>query len=162
MTFTIAWSPDGSRLASIGMAYATIFDMQTRTALVRIGELPDRRTLLWVTWSPDGTRVATPGLEGLAYLWDATTGDLLMILQSNDTEQVYQVEWQPGGNLLVGLNDYALIFWDTTTGQQVGRLATPDRAVHVAWSPDGTQLAYGGAMGSDLSMVSVEQIVNAP
>lgn len=145
--FTLAWSPDGSRLASAGWSRTIIWDTQTWTPLIRIGEPPETPTPLWVSWSPDSTRVVTPGMDGLAHIWDATTGSLLMTLQSGDVDPLEQVEWQPEGSLLVGRNDTALIFWDAATGQQTQRKSTPERLIHVAWSPGGTQLAYGDEHG---------------
>lgn len=140
--FTVAWSPDGSRLASIGWAQTTIWDTQTWTALVQMGEPTHMPTTFWVAWSPDGTRVVTPGSDGLAYIWDATTGELLMTLQSGDENQLDQIEWQPGGNLLVGRSEHSLIYWDATTGQLVDRMDTSEWIGYVAWSPDGSQLLY--------------------
>lgn len=140
--FKVAWSPDGSRLAGTSWTTTIIWDAQTWRVLVQMGEKSHLPTTFWVTWSSDGTRVATPGRDGLAYIWDATTGDLLFTLQSGDENQLYQIEWQPGGDLLVGLSDHALIYWDATTGQRVERMDTPAQLTYVAWSPDGRRLLY--------------------
>jgi WD40 repeat protein len=140
--FTVAWSPDGNRLASTGWAQTTVWDTQTWTPLVQMGEPSYMPTTFRVAWSPDGTRVVTPGSDGLAYIWDATTGSLLMTLASGNEEQLHQIEWQPGGDLLVGRTDHALIYWDATSGQQVDRKDTSEWIGYVAWSPDGSQLLY--------------------
>jgi WD40 repeat protein len=66
--WALAWSPDGTRLATADAAgTAEVWDASTGAQLFVLeghaGDVTD------VSWSPDGTRLATAGTDGTVKVW---------------------------------------------------------------------------------------------
>ncbi len=137
----LAWSPDGSRLATTG-AEVVIWDGKTGERLLTIETLAS----YYVAWSPDGTRVVTGGASGgAAQVWDVATGSLVHTLQGPGSS--HEVAWSPDGTRIAtghSGRDAAVQIWDAGTGQSLYslRLAAHTSAA-LAFSPDGTLLAVG-------------------
>jgi len=71
----LAYTPDGSRLATVSPQRVTFWDTQTHE---RIGELRVTEELRRVGFLPDGSGMITTSLEGSARLWKALpSGDRL-------------------------------------------------------------------------------------
>ena len=71
---SVAFSPDGSRLASCSFDRTVrLWDVETGRQLARIGEHP--QFALGVAFSPDGSQVASIGKEGLLCIWNLRTGE---------------------------------------------------------------------------------------
>ena len=94
----LAWSPDGTRLATGGGSAAT----------ARCGVRPDHRHHhhhppppprrgAALAWSPDGTRLATAGYggDGQVRVWDPTTATTITTLPDHPGE-VSALAWSPG------------------------------------------------------------------
>jgi WD40 repeat protein len=69
---TVAWSPDGKRLASGGYdRYVKVWDPQTGREML---SLPGHnKSVDSIAWSPDGTQLATADTETVR-IWDASVG----------------------------------------------------------------------------------------
>lgn len=139
---SVAWSPDGTRLASGGYDYMVrVWDMATGAALAVL----DGHTG-WVgsvAWSLDGTRLASSGgADSTVRVWDATTGVALAILDGH-TSSVESVAWSPDGRWLASASrDRTVRVWDVATGTALVILeGHTGEVMSVAWSPDGTRLA---------------------
>jgi WD40 repeat protein len=136
----VAWSPDGSRLASAGKdGVAKIWEARGGRTVVLRGH---SRPLHALAWSPDGRRLATAGSDGTVRLWNAETGTQEAVLKGH-VGPVRAVTWSPDGALLAsGGADRVVRLWDSSTGTQARSLRASQGAVwSLAWSPDGSSLA---------------------
>ncbi|RYP29509.1 hypothetical protein DL767_006699 [Monosporascus sp. MG133] len=97
--YSVAFSPDGSRLAS-GSYDRTVkvWDAATGACLSTLeghgGEVNS------VAFSPNGSRLASGSYDGTVKVWDAATGAYLLILAGHG-DSVYSVAFSPDGNYLI-------------------------------------------------------------
>lgn len=141
----VAWSPDGSTIASAG-------------GTARAGEPWDAAVRLWnpqtgaptatlegqttpidaLAWSPDGSRLAAGGWYN-TLVWDAATHALSYELGRGAAV----LAWSPDKTLLASGGDRGgLYLWDAATGEQRALLKGHRGTVEaIAWSPDGSTLA---------------------
>jgi WD40 repeat protein/serine/threonine protein kinase len=148
---SIAYSPDGRRLASISMEPAgrdlgevKVWDAQTGQVLLTIPSGGDS-----VAYSPDGKRLASAG-GWQVKVWDAQTGQDLFTLAVRDGVKVTgvrSVAFSPDGKRLASSHiDGTVRVWDAQTGQELRVLKGHTHWVYsVAFSPDGKRLASASA-----------------
>ena len=145
---SVAWSPDGTRLASTGDdGVVRIWDVATGTPLHTLIMPLFVRSM---AWSPDGTRLASIGDVEVVRIWDAVTGTQLHIMKGDTGFArsmtmplfVRSMAWSPDGTRLASTGDDEVVrVWDAGTGTQLHTLKGHTRSVEsVAWSPDGTRL----------------------
>jgi WD40 repeat protein len=144
----LAWSPDGSWLASGSRDASARFWHDDGTPGPVFQE--HQGDILCVAWSPDGERIATGSRDATVRIWnrDGTPGPIL----NGHTLAVFAVAWSPDGKRLVSAGrDGSVRLWDAAgTPNQV--LVRYNVAVDaVAWSPDGSRIAAGNRV-NDLQL----------
>ncbi len=107
-TYDIAYSPDGSRLATAG---ADGTGEALGPGVWPVGALlfPDMATggLSGIAFSPDGRRVAAGGVDGAVFVGDSITGQTVLTLTGH-TDMVWGLAFSPDGSRL------ATTSWDRT------------------------------------------------
>ncbi len=141
---SVAWSPDGKRIASA----SDDGTVQVWDALTGGHVFPYRGHTLAVyavAWSPDGKRIASASDDETVQVWDAATGHRILNYRRH-AGPVLAVAWSPDEKRIASASaDGTVQVWDAATGHRIltyRRHAGPVLAV--AWSPDGTQLASAG------------------
>jgi WD40 repeat protein/serine/threonine protein kinase len=145
--FSVAFDPDGSRLASASAdGTIKVWDVasgqELRELKGHIGQVSS------VAFSPDGSRLASASDETIK-IWDAARGQVLRTLKGH-TGDVQSVTFSPDGRRLASASvDNTIKVWDLARGNEPRTLKGHTGAVlSVAFSPDGSRLASASYDGT--------------
>ncbi len=141
---SIAFSPDGQELASVG-----------EDGTVKVWQIEPGRLLRTfeghegmakaVTFSPSGRIIASSGTDKTIKLWNAQGGGLLRTISVRS--EVNALLFSRRGQAVIGAqSDCNIRLWQVSTGEPIGLLANHSDIVHgIALSPDGNTLVSGSA-----------------
>jgi serine/threonine protein kinase len=143
--YSVAYSPDGKRLASASADRTVkVWDATSGQLALTLKEHTDPvfGGALSVAFSPDGQRLASASQDGTVKVWDATSGQLALTLKEH-THWVISVAFSPDGTRLASASeDKTVKVWDATSGQELLTFQGHTGGVRsVAFSPDGKRLA---------------------
>ncbi len=137
---SIAWAPDGLRLA-VGGQDGRVRVYQAVTWVeeaVLHGHVAGIETL---DWSADGALLATGGNDSTVLIWDIATGAIAQRLDAH-TEHLLNVAWAPDSTqLLTAGADKQAILWDATTWTYTAPKWHQGQVLASAWSPNGKYFA---------------------
>ena len=130
----LAWSPDGSRIATGSDDGVRVWDAVTGESLFSLEHGSKVRS---VAWSSDDGRIATGFGDGVR-VWDAVTGENVLSLEHG--HKVWSVAWSPDGSRIATGSFGAAQVWDAVTGKELLSLECGHGVKSVAWSPDGSRI----------------------
>ena len=142
---SVAFSPDGSTLASGSWQEVRLWDAKTGQEKATL--TGHTGWVFSVAFSPDGQTLASASGGGYpdntVWLWDAKTGQHKATLTGH-TGEVESVAFSPDGGTLASGSWQEVRLWDAKTGQHKATLTGHTGWVwSVAFSPDGGTLASG-------------------
>jgi WD40 repeat protein len=137
--FSLAWSPDGTRIAA-ACDDKVIRVWNTETERL-VSTYRCSGSASHVAWSPDSRYLASAHTDR-AQVWDTFTGKEVVTYHEH-TDHVRCVAWSPDGAFLATAgNDRTVHVWEPLTGKRIYVYRDhSDMTTSVAWSPDGTCIA---------------------
>lgn len=150
----VAWSPDGSQIASGGWDNTLrLWDVNSGE---QIGIIEINDQFLAVAWSPTGEQImATTWGSPILIFEVATTRQIGELVGFEDTVQ--HLRFSPDGHWLAAAdsNEHSTIrVWDAQTGELHLEFPAHDGPIgNLSWTPDGTQLMSTSADGESLARV---------
>lgn len=144
---SVAWSPDGTYIAS-GDGKGTIQVWNATTESLSFS-IKHANWVSAVAWSPDGKRLATGSHDQMVNIWRTDSGGSLFTFREHKS-QVSTLAWSPDGrHIASGSWDGVVMLWDATSGTIVCTyrhfVPVGTAAVHaLQWSPDSKYVASAG------------------
>ena len=152
MVMTIAFSPDGRRVASGGVVggypqkgEARVWDAATGREIYNLQG--NGSHVAGIVFSRDGKRLVTASWDQTVRVWDAENGREVQVLRGH-TSYVWSAAFNPSGTRLVtpGFDGTAKL-WAWPAGEEVLSLPVQNGAVLAAFVADGNQLATANSNG---------------
>jgi WD40 repeat protein/serine/threonine protein kinase len=143
---TLAWSPDGSRLAASGSwnnGSIRLWDTSTWHEVASNFQGQDEGgDIHGLAWSPDGTRLAATFSDQTVRIWKVPGGESTRVIPSSaHNAQVQAVVWSPDSRCIAyGTGDTVRI-WNVAQDRAGPTLNAPGATVQgLAWSPNGRHI----------------------
>jgi WD40 repeat protein len=159
---SVAWAPDGTRIASGGGndGIIHIWDAYTGETLSTYrGHINGVLPQVWrVLWSPDSTAIVSSGNRAEVQVWNPLNGQKIASYKghSHVAPTIASLAWSPDGQKIASTNinmglDKAIHIWNAKTGHGITKIEIYPLIMRwnasslgaVAWTPDSTRIACG-------------------
>jgi WD40 repeat protein len=145
---SVAFSPDGTTLASVSEGTITLWDLELGEQRVSHGD-GDGGVITQIRFNPDGRSLAAVVDRKRILVWELETGAHMWSFSTNDV--VAQIVFSADGQYLASHGSGPRItLWDIRSGQRHLTLTTPDGTsiASLAFSPFGGTLASAEVNGN--------------
>lgn len=138
--YSVAWSPDGKRLACSDLNNARICNAQTfETEAVLIGH---SGRVMSVDWNRRNKRIASAGSDGTVRIWSADAVPLKVF--KSQSGGLHAVAWRNDGSRLAAAGEDGRVRIWLADGSAGPAFDASESAINcLAWSPDGEWLVTG-------------------
>ena len=144
-TYSAAWSPDDSTLATTHDN--GLLQLRDVRDLASVRELKGHVNRIWyAAFSPDGRSLISGSVDTTARIWDVKTGELQHVLNHKDA--VGGVLFSPDGKLAVTSSGNEIKFWDVGSARNVRTIFTAQPVGNFALSDRGRFLVSGSPSGA--------------
>ena len=135
----VAWSPDGTRIATISGTTLKVTHGETGAKLFIV---PHKERVASLDWSPDGSKIVTACDDGVMRVVDSQTGKIIRTKTLGHL--TYNALWSPdGGKIAVVVDRHRLCVIDSQTGDIVANVqhGPNEKNPSMFWSPTGNHIA---------------------
>ncbi|NET35109.1 MAG: NACHT domain-containing protein, partial [Cyanothece sp. SIO1E1] len=138
---TLAFSPDGTTLASGSDHQVKLWDVRTGRCIHTIQA--HHHEVYSVAFHPNGQMLASGSPDGTVRLWQVDTGECIKTLET-DEKYVFSTIFSLDGQALLSSSERNIKSWDISTGQCLNTFEGHGHHIRmIVLSPDGQTLISG-------------------